>query len=611
MNKIKILFSLIMEFRKYAFLNILLNVLAVIFGLFSITMIVPFLQVIFHPESMQNLPQSMPDFNLQKDVLMDMFYYFVGQVLKETSPYATLSFVCLLAIIMFLLKNLCRYLAMYFLAALRNGVVRNIRNRVFHRILILPLSFFSKEKKGDIISRISADVQDVEWSIVSSIEMLTRDPISLIMYVVALFVISPKLTLFSLLILPLALWIISVIGKSLKRTSLKVQGKLGQLVALIEESISGLRIIKGFNAIVFTEEKFKKENQQFYKLSNRMLRKRDLAAPLSEMLGAIIIISIIWFGGTLVISATNDFQADMFILFIVMFSQVIPPAKALTVAYYNLQKGFASYERIKYILDAEEKIVQDANPINIKHFTNTIVFKNVTVKYDNTDIPALKNINTTIKKGQFIAIVGHSGSGKSTFLDLLPRFYDPIKGEIFIDDIPLKKLHIDDLRRLFGLVTQETVLFNDTVRNNISFGLNNIDEEAIIQAAKVAYAHDFILQLPNGYDTIIGDRGMRLSGGERQRLSIARALLRDPEVLLFDEPTSNLDALSENLIYESIRQIAKKKTIIMVAHRITSIVNADKIIVFDNGVIAEEGSHQELISKQGIYYSLCSMQGII
>lgn len=610
MKQIKVLLSLVLEFRKYALLNIIFNILAVIFGLFSITMVVPFLQILFQPEPIQSLPQKMPDFQFQKDVLLQMFYYIIGQLLRTSTPQAALTFICVLTVLMFLLKNACRYLAMYFLAALRNGVVRNLRYRLFHRLLILPISFYSNEKKGDIISRISADVQDVEWSIVSSIEMLTRDPIALMIYLVALFIISPQLTLFSLLTLPLALWIISVIGKSLKRTSLKVQTKLGELVAIIEETITGLRIIKGFNAIDFIANKFKEENQKFYRLSNRMLRKRDLASPLSEMLGALIIITIIWFGGMLVLSHKSGFQADMFILFILMFSQVIPPAKALTVAYYNMQKGFASYQRLQYIFEAEERIVQAPDALRLNGFSKSIVFQNVSVKYDNSEQPALKNVNITIRKGQFIALVGHSGSGKSTFLDLLPRFYDPTEGQILLDDMNLKQYHIDDLRKLYGIVTQETVLFNDTVRNNIAFGIKDIDDEAIINAAKMAYAHDFIMQLPEGYDTLIGDRGMRLSGGERQRLSIARALLRNPHILLLDEPTSNLDSISENLIYKAIEQLAKEKTIIMAAHRISSIIHADVILVFDNGQIVEQGKHEELIQKRGVYFSLCSIQGI-
>ncbi len=608
MKKISILLSHARPFWKNALASVIFNVLSVLFGLFSLTMSIPFLQILFKPETAVAISESRPDFELNKDAILNIFYFYMNKIISGENTINALLFICMLIIVMFFLKNLCRYLAMFYLAPLRNGVVRNIRNRLYKKILILPLSYFAKEKKGDIMARISSDVQEVEWSIVSSLEMLFREPIALIFYVCTLFVLSPKLTLFSLLLLPVAIWLINMIGKSLKRTSVKVQNRLGVLFSIIEETISGLRIIKGFNAIEFSNEKFVSANQKFYRLNNRLFRKRDLASPLSEFLGAAILVVIIWYGGKLVLRNPETFSADMFILFILVFSQIIPPAKAVTTAFYNIQKGSASIQRINYVLDAEEKIMEDSVPVRKSTFEESIVFENVSLKYEQADIDALQSISLTIKKGEKIALVGASGAGKSTFVDLLPRFYDVTEGQITIDGIPLKKLHIEDLRGLYGIVSQETILFNDTVRNNIAFGLSGVSDESIEIAAKMANAHDFIMKTPMGYDTIIGDRGMKLSGGEKQRLSIARAILRNPPIMLLDEATSNLDTLSEHLVQEALDGLTKDRTAIIVAHRLSTIIHADRIIVLDNGLLVEEGPHACLLEQKGKYYQLYKMQ---
>lgn len=611
MKRIRYLLQYVKPFWKSALLNIVFNILTVIFGLFSLTMVVPFLQILFKPETAVNIPAEMPEFAYNKDAILNIFYYHMNQLIAANNPASALLFVCVIIVLLFFLKNLTRYMAMYFLATVRNGVVRNLRNKVYKKILILPLSYFAKEKKGDIMSRISSDVREVEWSILASLEMLFREPFTFVFYFFTLFVLSTKLTLFSLLLLPLAIWLISIIGKSLKRTSVKVQTRLGVLFSIVEETISGLRIIKGFNAIDFSDRKFREANQGFYKLSNRLYRKTDLAAPMSEFLGALILVTIIWYGGRLVLSSPESFSADMFILFILVFSQIIPPAKAFTTAFYHIQRGAASLQRIDYVLDAEERIVEAVNPVRKTTLENSIRFENVSLKYDEADVDALHNITVEIKKGEKIALVGASGAGKSTFVDLLPRFYDITSGALFIDEIPISEIHIEDLRSIFGIVSQETILFNDSIRNNIAFGLTGASEEQVIAAAKMANAHDFIMNTPNGYNTLIGDRGSKLSGGEKQRISIARAVLRNPSVLLLDEATSNLDTVSENLVQHALDTLMKDRTAIIVAHRLSTIIHADRILVLDKGGIAEQGNHEELMNKKGKYFELSKMQSFV
>lgn len=608
MNKLKKLLSFVKPFWKYALLNIIFNILSVIFGLFSLTMVIPFLQLLFKPETAVNIPEVAPAFAMNKDVLLDSFYFYMNQILKTGSQTDALVFICILIVVMFFLKNFFRYMAMYFIANVRNGVVRDLRNMIYGKIIILPLSFFAKEKKGDIMSRFSSDVQEIEWSIVSSLEMIFRDPITIIFYLLTLFTLSSNLTLFSLILLPLAIWLISVIGKSLKRTSAKVQKRMGVLLSVIEETISGLRIIKGFNAIDFSYQKFADLNHGFYRLNNRLYRKRDLASPLSEFLGALILVVVIWYGGKLVITKPEEFSADMFILFILVFSQIIPPAKALSTAYYNIQKGAASLDRINDVLNAEERIIEIEKPVRINDFKTEIIYNNVSLIYDESSSAALKGINLAIKKGQKIAIVGHSGSGKSTMVDLLPRFYDYTSGDLSIDGIEIKNIKIDDLRKIFGIVSQETVLFNDTIKNNIAFGMEHISDEDVVLAAKMANAHDFIVQTPEGYETIIGDRGVKLSGGERQRLSIARAILKNPPILILDEATSSLDTVSELQVQRAIDTLVKDRTAIVIAHRLSTVIHADMIIVLDSGKIVEKGTHEELLKLNGIYFSLFNSQ---
>jgi subfamily B ATP-binding cassette protein MsbA len=526
-----------------------------------------------------------------------------------------LMLICVLVVIMFFLKNLSRYMGIFYLAPIRNGVVKDIRNKIYRKILILPLSYFNEKRKGDIISRMTNDVLEIEWSILSSLENLFRDPLTILFTIVFLFVLNVKLTLFSLVLLPLTGVLISWVGKSLRRTSVKAQTKLGLILSVIEETLSGIRVIKAYRAIDITNDKFTGINNDYTRTAIRLYRKRDLASPLSEFLGICVVATLIWFGGKLVLGNSGQLNPEVFIMYIVVFSQIIPPSKSVTTAFYNLQKGIASFERIDQILQAEELILQkkDAKPVN--EFRDKIEYSNVTFRYEETRPfsgsnrkAVLSNINLKIEKGKTIALVGHSGSGKSTLVDLLPRFYDINEGEISIDGIPIKDLVIDDLRGLMGIVSQQTILFNDTVFNNIAFGLKNVTEEEVKEAARIANADEFIVQMTEGYKTNIGDSGSKLSGGQRQRISIARAVLRNPAILILDEATSSLDTKSERLVQEALENIMKNRTSIVIAHRLSTVIHADEIYVIQEGEIVEHGNHNQLMKHNGHYRKLYDMQ---
>lgn len=591
------------RYPGYASLNVLFNILSVIFSLFSLTMIIPFLQLLFDKT---RLVYEAPEFSFNTEAIVAYFNYIISNIIIERGEVNALLFISLMVVILFFIKNLFRYLAMFFLAPLRNGVVQDIRNDIYHRILILPLAYFSEQRKGDIMSRITNDVTNIEWSIMQSLEMLFREPLSIIVFLVTLIIISPPLTLFVVILLPITAFLIAQIGKSLKRTSNKGQQKLGVILSIVEETISGLRIIKGFNAIGTANKKFTEQNAALTRVMNRLYRKRDLASPLSEFLSTIVLVVILWFGGKLVLSETSTLDATVFIFYVVVFSQLIVPVKAFTVAYYNLQKGIASAERIDEIIKADEVIEEKPDAKNIAAFGKAIEYRNVHFAYGIE--PVLKNINLIIEKGKMIALVGASGSGKSTLVDLLPRFYDCTSGEINIDDIPIRDLKIDHLRGLMGIVTQETILFNDTVFNNIAFGMSGVSNEDVIAAATIANAHEFIEKMPEGYQTNIGDRGVKLSGGQKQRISIARAVLKNPPVMILDEATSALDTESERLVQDALLRLMKNRTSVVIAHRLSTIQFADEIIVLDQGEIVERGSHKELIARKGIYHRLCEMQ---
>ena len=566
-------------------------------------MAIPFLGILFETQEKVYGP---PPLALNADSIQQNFYAIISSIIDEKGKLEALLFICLLILITFFLRNLFRYLSLYFLTPIRNGIVHDIRMDMHQKIISLPLPFFTEKRKGDLTSRMTTDLVEIEWSIMNCLEMIFKDPITIIVYLSTLIFISPELTVFVIILFPITGIIIGIIGRSLKKSSDRGQNKMGELLSIIEENISGLRIIKAFNAQNYINEKFEHESDNYKRIMTKLLRKKDLSSPMSEFLSTIVMVIVMWFGGNLVLTPESNLSAQEFIGYILIFSQIIPPAKSLTTSYYYIQKGSASAQRIYEILDQKNIIVENDSPVKINKLKSNIVFNNVSFSYDKSKV--LDNINFEINKGQTIALVGQSGSGKSTLTDLLARFYNTNSGDIIIDNINQKDISLDHLRGLMGIVSQDSILFNDSIINNIRLGKINASKEEIITAAKVANAHKFILETPNGYDTNIGDRGDKLSGGQKQRLSIARAILRNPEILILDEATSALDTESEKLVQESLEKLMKSRTSLVIAHRLSTIKNADKIIVLDNGKIIEQGTHQELIAKSGHYKKLFDLQ---
>ncbi len=584
-------------------LNVLFNFLSVIFSLFSLTMVIPFLSILFNTE--QKVYELEP-LRLSIDSIKNNFYYYINLLIDNYGEVYALVFISLLVVVTSLFKNGFKYLALYHLAPVRNGVVKDIRNAIYKKTIDLPLSYHSKERKGDIISRMTNDVYQIEISVISSLAMVFRDPMTIIVYLGSLMIMSPHLTLFVLILLPIAGLIIGRIAKTLKSTALRSQNKLGMILSVMEETLSGLRIIKAFNAEDKMNKRFFSLNSFFTRVMNKMYRRQDMASPVSEFLGTMVFIIIMWYGGSLVLSGEGSLSPEGFIGYLAIFSQIIQPSKTFTQAYYNIQKGMASADRIDEVLAAEITVKEEPGALPKVSFDSDITFKNVSFKYEEEYV--LKNINLTIKKGQKVALVGQSGAGKSTFVDLIPRFYDATNGEILMDGTPIRKIKIKNLRALMGNVNQEPILFNDTFFNNIAFGKTNVSDEEVIRAAKIANAHDFIVRNPLGYYTNIGDRGGKLSGGQRQRISIARAVLNNPPILILDEATSSLDTESEKLVQEALLNIMENRTSIVVAHRLSTIINADVICVMHEGEIVEKGNHQELLARDGIYKKLHTLQ---
>jgi subfamily B ATP-binding cassette protein MsbA len=529
MRKYLRILGYIRPYMGSALLNVLFNLLVIIFSLVSFVMLIPFLNLLF---GIEKLVDTQPEFSLNPEALMEFLNYYISKIILTRGKVEALIFICLFLLGTFFLRNLFRFLAMFFLAKVRIGALRDIRNDLYNKLLILPLSFYTTQKKGDIIARITTDVQEIEYSIMNYLEMIIRDPVTIIAYYVTLMVISPQLTLFVTILLPITGYIIGRIGRSLRKESKIGQARFAGLLAIIEETISGLRIIKAFTAINFSSKKFMEFNRDYSKILLKIYRTRDLSSPLSEFLSSVVIILVLWFGGRLVLNSDTTITAAVFITYIVIFSQIIPPAKTFATGFYSIQKGIASAERVFFILDAEEVIEEKKDPVLVKEFGKSIEYKDVTFKYTRDYV--LKDINVSVEKGKIIALVGPSGGGKSTFVDLLPRFYDVSGGEILLDGINIREYKIDDLRSLMGIVTQEPILFNDSVYNNIVFGMDGVSARDVEEAAKVANAHEFITAMEDGYHTFIGDRGSRLSGGQRQRLSIARAVLRNPPILILD-----------------------------------------------------------------------------
>ncbi|MBK7886624.1 MAG: ATP-binding cassette domain-containing protein [Bacteroidetes bacterium] len=592
-------------YKSRAITSVTFNILTVVFSLFSLTMIVPFLNVLFS----QDRNYTLQPWTFSVKTLLNNFNYYLGDFVVRHGQLEALSLISLLVVILFLLKNFTRYMAMYYLVPIRNGVVRDIRRDVYSKILSLPIGYFTDERKGDIMARVTNDVQEVEWGIMNSLEAAFREPLNILIFLITMFTMSSELTLFVLVLLPIAGLIIGRIGKSLKKKSGLAQIKVGELLSNLDESLGGLRIIHAFTAEEKSKKRFGDINQQLFRLLNKIGRRRDLASPLSEFLGALVLTIVMYFGGRLVLGPGSSLEPSEFIAFIAIFSQLIPPAKSLTTAWYNIQKGLASSERIYHILDAPVAVKDAEHPKDIATFTNVVSYRNVSFSYRKGEQDnVLKNISLDIPFGKTIALVGQSGSGKTTLADMLPRYYDPAEGQILLDGHDLRELRIHDLRKLIGVVTQESILFNDTVFNNIAFGVDNATEEAVINAAKVANAHDFISAMPDGYHSNIGDRGGKLSGGQRQRLSIARAVLKNPPILILDEATSALDTESERLVQDALTHLMQNRTTLVIAHRLSTIVHANEIIVMNKGEIVERGTHVALLELGGYYKRLYELQ---
>ncbi len=599
------LLNYLVPYKWYVVQNVLYNILGAFFALFSFAMVIPFLKVLF---SNQELVTEAMEFKLSTDYFIHTLNFYMGKIMQTHDGVGALVLVSILVVIFALLKNGFIFAANFVLAPIRAFLVRDIRNDIYRKVLKLPLSYYTEARKGDVIARISNDVQEIEASILSSLQMLFRDPITIIIFLVILFSISVNLTLTAVLVLPLAGFLIGRIGKSLRRTTFRGQQRLGELLALLEETLGGLRIIKAFNAEEQMKERFFNTNNRFALLVRKVVRRRYLASPISEVLATIALMVILAYGGSLVLGGSDEMSGESLILFLMIFSQIIPPAKTISTAWINVQKGMASVDRVDQLLLADDKIVEKSDAIETDGFRESIEFRDVSFKYEKEYV--LKNISFTIKKGQMVALVGKSGSGKSTMVDLLPRFMDTSEGEIFIDGIPLRDFSLKSLRSLMGMVSQQSILFNDTFRNNIAFGKSaGADLEDIVNAAKVANAHDFIMENEDNYEAGVGEGGGKLSGGQMQRISIARAVLANPPILILDEATSALDTESERLVQDAIIKLMQKRTSIVIAHRLSTIKHADLILVIDEGEIVERGNHKELIGKKdGLYRKFHSMQ---
>lgn len=602
---LKILRRFVPPYKYYLILNILFNILAAVLTIFSFAVIIPILEILFKINEQTYVYMEWGSASM-KEVAVNNFNYFFSRMIELHGAGFTLLILGVLLIVMTFLKTGVSYLSSYFMIPIRSGVVRDIRNFVYQKIVGLPIGFFTNERKGDVIARMTGDVAEIENSIMASLDMIFKNPIMIIVCLATMLTISWELTLFVLLLLPSAGYIMGKVGKKLKRKSLEGQNQWGVLMSIIEETLSGLRIIKAFNAENKMIGRFGANNQRFFRLTNRISRRQALAHPMSEFLGTVTIAIVLWFGGSLILSGNSTISAASFIYYLVIFYSIINPAKDLSKAAYSIQKGLASMERVDLILSAENPIKSPKNPKGLDKVRKGIEYRDVSFKYNTEWV--VRHVNLTIKRGETVALVGQSGSGKSTMADLLPRFYDVDEGGIYIDDINVKELNVCDLRGLMGNVNQEAILFNDTFYNNITFGVESATMEQVIEAAKIANAHEFIMATEQGYDTNIGDRGSRLSGGQRQRISIARAILKNPAILILDEATSALDTESERLVQEALENLMRNRTTLVIAHRLSTIKDADLICVMHEGRIVEQGQHNELIALNGYYKKLVDMQ---
>ena len=597
-------------YKKYIGWAILLNILSAVFNVFSFTLLIPILDILFKTGENNKVYEYMEWGTAGfKDVAINNFYYYVSQMIQDNGPTTALIFLGLFLALMTLFKTSCYFASSAVMIPLRTGVVRDIRIMVYAKVMRLPMGFFSEERKGDIIARMSGDVGEVENSITSSLDMLIKSPIMIILYFITLIATSWKLTLFTVLVLPAMGWLMGKVGRKLKRQSLEAQGKWSDTMSQLEETLGGLRIIKAFIAEDRMIDRFTRCSNELRDAVNKVAMRQALAHPMSEFLGTILIVSVLWFGGALILGHNSSLTAPTFIFYMVILYSVINPLKDFAKAGYNIPKGLASMERVDKILKAENNIKEIPNPKPLTGMNDRIEFKDISFSYDGKR-EVLKHVNLTVPKGKTVALVGQSGSGKSTLVDLLPRYHDVQGGDITIDGTSIKDVRIADLRSLIGNVNQEAILFNDTFFNNITFGVENATMEQVIEAAKIANAHDFIMEKPEGYNTNIGDRGGKLSGGQRQRVSIARAILKNPPILILDEATSALDTESERLVQEALERLMKTRTTIAIAHRLSTIKNADEICVLYEGEIVERGRHEELLELDGYYKRLNDMQAL-
>ncbi len=581
------------------------SVLGVIFGVFNILLVIPMLSILFDTTKELVVPE-IPEFSFSSGYVKDAFYHYFLQIVNDHGKLNALLFVCALIVACVFLANIFRYMERVMATKIRVDLVKNIRMDFFRKVSLLHIGYFNNERKGDLISRFTNDVQEVEAAVMGSLKAVLKEPITIIGYFIGLFILSPQLTLFTLIVLPVTGGALAEIIKRLKREAQESQESLGRIVNILDETFSGMRVIKAFNARNFILRKMEDESMNYRKFNKSLSYKNEMASPVSEILGVTIIAGVIFFGGNMVLSEDSSLTPEVFLTFLALFSMILQPAKSFSNGITSLQKGSASAKRIFQIIDTQSAIQNKPDAIVLKGFENSIEFRNVSFAYETELV--LKNINLTILKGKTIALVGTSGGGKSTLADLIPRFYDPTEGEVCIDGKSIENYEIESLRKQMGVVTQESILFNDTIFNNIAFGMPNVSEAAVIHAAKIANAHDFITQTERGYQTFIGERGSKLSGGQRQRLSIARAVLKNPPILILDEATSALDSESEKLVQEALFNLMKNRTSIVIAHRLSTIQHADEILVIKNGEIVERGTHDQLSRNDGLYQKLSSIQ---